>query len=84
MWRLETKRYEPENLDKQISEIFSQLTPDLKIWKSLNEKFDIDLLCGIFMKEEMEGMELSPKSLQALGERGITLGLDVYGPDENA
>ena len=84
MWRLETKRHEPENLDSQISEIFNQLTSDLNKWKSLNEKYDIDLFCGIFMKEEMEGMEISPASLKILGDRGVTLGLDIYGPDDNA
>ncbi len=84
MWRLETKRHEPENLDKQISEIFSQLTTDLEKWKLLNEKYDTDLFCGIFMKEDMEGMEISPESLKILAERGITLGLDIYRPDENA
>jgi hypothetical protein len=35
------------------------------------------------MQEEMEGMEVSPASLKILGERGVTLGLDIYGPDEN-
>ena len=84
MWRLDTNRCEPENLDAQISKIFNQLTNDLTKWKSLNDRYDIDLFCGIFMKEEMEGMEVSPVTLKILGERGVTLGLEIYCPDENA
>jgi hypothetical protein len=31
------------------------------------------------MNESNEGVEISARSLAALGERGITIGLDIYG-----
>ena len=34
---------------------------------------------GIFMGSSNDGLILSAKALQALGERGIALELDVYG-----
>ncbi len=83
MWRLRTNRRQPENLDAQISEIFLKLSPDLSIWESLNNKYNIDLFCGIFMKESMEGMSISPESLKILADRSILLDLDIYGPKEN-
>jgi hypothetical protein len=31
-----------------------------------------------------EGASISPKTLTALGERGIELAVDIYGPDTDA
>jgi hypothetical protein len=84
MWRLQAKKYEPENLDLQISEIFEQLSKDINKWEILSSKYDMDLFCGIFMEKEMEGMDVSVTSLKTLSERGIRLGLDIYGPDDKA
>ena len=83
MWQIRTKRLKPENIDAQISEIFNKLSPDLSIWKSLNNKYKIDLFCGIFMNEDMEGMSLSPVSLKILSDRGIRLDLDIYSSYED-
>ena len=52
------------------------------MWNELASKYDIDLFCGLFMEKGNEGMEISPKTLQALGERNILLGLDIYDPAE--
>lgn len=81
-WRLETTDREPEDLDSQISELLTKTTQDIKVWKSLSDKFEIDLFCGFFLSESNEGLSISPESLVALGKRGITLSLDIYGPDE--
>lgn len=82
MWRLEAEDCEPENLDKQVAEILTKLTSDLKVWKSLSEQFSMDLFCGLFMEKTNEGLELSPATLLALGQREITLGLDIYAPEK--
>ncbi len=49
---------------------------------ALASRFDIDLFCGWFMAGGNEGVELSPATLLALGERGIRLGIDLYAPDD--
>jgi Domain of unknown function (DUF4279) len=72
---------EPENLDAQIASLLGRLSNDLKIWETLASKFRIDLFCGLFLKGGNEGLGISPEMLRALGERGILLGLDIYGPD---
>jgi hypothetical protein len=65
-------------MDGQIQEILSQTTQDLAVWRSIGEKHQIDLFCGLFLGGRNEGMSLSAKSLAALGERGIELALDIY------
>jgi hypothetical protein len=82
MWRLCAKDREPEDMDGQIEEILSQVTNDLVVWRSIGEKHEIDLFCGLFLGVSNEGMSLSPKSLAALGARGIELALDIYSGDD--
>ena len=77
-WRLSATRHEPENLEAQIFEILDQLTSDLAIWRSIGVTCSLDIFCGIFMASGNDGMELSPRAMVALGERGISLGLDIY------
>jgi hypothetical protein len=80
MWLLEATIAEPENIDGQIEEILSKLTQDFSIWQTLSKKFTIDIFCGLFMEESNEGLSLSPKTLSALGDRGIEIGFDIYSP----
>jgi len=82
VWRLNALDREPEDMDSQIQEILSQTTSDLAVWQSLSEKHQIDLFCGLFLGGSNEGMTLSAKSLAALGERGIEMGLDIYSGDD--
>ena len=81
-WRLQATEAEPENLNEQIAEIIGKLNPDLSVWKQLSEKYSVDLFVGLFMVHSNEGMDVSPKSLQLLGERGIVLSLDIYDGSE--
>lgn len=82
MWRLCAKDREPEDMDGQIEELLRQTTSDLAVWRSIGEKHEIDLFCGLFLGVSNEGMSLSSKSLAALGERGIQLALDIYSGDD--
>ena len=80
-WRLSATKQSPGNLDAQIEEILSKLSSDLSVWKNLSERYQVDLFCGLFLNGGNEGLAISPKSLAALGLRGIELGLDIYGGD---
>ncbi|RDH41254.1 DUF4279 domain-containing protein [Zooshikella ganghwensis] len=81
MWRLEAEDMVPGDLDSQVQELLNKLTFDLEVWKSISSKYKVDLFCGLFMEAEMEGIGLSASSLLALGERGIEIDFDMYGPD---
>ena len=80
-WHLHTSDTEPEDLDGQVAELLGRLTCDLSVWADLSSRFNVDLFCGWFMQQGNEGVEISPATLKALGERGIILGLDIYGPE---
>lgn len=82
IWRLEATDATPEDLDGQIAELLGKLTGNLSVWAQISTKYEIDLFCGLFMKCSNEGLWVSAESLKALGERGIELSLDIYGPDE--
>jgi hypothetical protein len=81
MWSLHSEDEEPENLDRQIEDILGKLTADTEVWQALARRYRVDLFCGLFMSGGNEGLSISPTSLLSLGQRGIQLGLDVYGPE---
>jgi hypothetical protein len=83
-WRLEATDTEPEDLNRQVAELLGKLTSDLAVWRDLAKRFNIDLFCGWFMGGDNEGVTVEPQTLQSLGERGIALALDIYGPDGDA
>ena len=71
----------PGDLDAQVQELLARVHQDIVVWRELASRFDFDLFCGWFMAGGNEGVELSPATLLALGERGIRLGVDLYAPD---
>lgn len=83
-WRLAAFDTEPEDLDRQVQELLALLTDDLAVWRDLSAKYSIDLFCGWFMGSSNEGVTISPRTLQQLGERGIELAVDIYGPEADA
>ena len=78
-WILRAERREPGDLDAQIDEIFSKLTSDLSVWKHLATRYRPDLFVGLFLEKSNEGIGLNGKSLSLIADRGVSLGLDVYG-----
>ena len=80
MWRLEAARHTPENLDAQIEEILSKVSSDPGVWMQLRERYTLEIFSGLFMNAEIEGLTISAKTVRALGDRGIELGLDIYAP----
>ena len=79
-WRREVERVSPGDLDGQIDQLLAPLSGDLSVWLRLSSDFDADIYCGLFMQEECEGLGLSPRTLSRLGERGLVLNLEIYGP----
>jgi len=79
-WLLEAVYRQPGDLDSQIAELLSPLTGDIAVWRRLVAQFEVDIFCGLFMKESDEGLDLRPETLEMLGSRGLSLGLCIYGP----
>ncbi len=82
MWALAATPREPEDIDGQIAEILGQLSDDPEVWRTIGQRYEVDLFCGLFMKSGNEGFSLSPGSMRALGLRQIEIGFDLYGPDD--
>jgi hypothetical protein len=81
-WRLRATPREPEDLGGQIIEVLDVLSKDLHVWRSLS-RFEPHFFCGIFMGSSNDGMDLSAKTLLALGERGIGLAFDIYDASDD-
>jgi hypothetical protein len=82
-WRLSATKQAPGNLDAQVEEILSKLSSDLNVWRKISERYRVDLFCGLFLKGGNEGLTISAQSLAALGNRGIEMGLDIYGGESD-
>ena len=80
VWFLDAQTRIPGDLDSQASEILSLLTSNIAVWRDLSSRFYLELYCGLFMRGTNDACELSPTSLLALGERGITFSFEVYAP----
>jgi Domain of unknown function (DUF4279) len=77
-WRLSVKDSTPGDLNGQLLDLLSGLTPDLWVWLELKRRYKCDVFCGLFLDGANEGEELEAETLAALGARGLVLGLDIY------
>lgn len=78
-WRLESGKRSPQDVDGQITEILSAISDDPAVWRELS-RYKPDMFVGLFMSGTNEGLQLRPETLALMAARGITLGLDIYGP----
>lgn len=78
-WRLKAETREPGDLEAQICELFGSLTADLSVWRDL-AKYKPNLFVGLFMNKGNEGIDISAEVLGLLSSRGVSIGLDIYGP----
>jgi len=76
-WLLEVERRSPGDLNGQIAELLKGTTDDLEIWRSLSQRFQSDIFCGLFLNKQMSGIDVSPQTMLTLGERGLLLDLDI-------
>lgn len=80
-WRLRAPASEDADLDGQVDWLLARLTGDTVIWKKLTERYRVDIFCGLFLERRNRGVTLAPKTMAALGARGIEIGFDIYGPE---
>ncbi|GAA0650641.1 DUF4279 domain-containing protein [Brevundimonas lenta] len=79
-WRLVADRQEPADLDWKIRQLFSGLNDDLQAWRSLAGRYRGRVFCGLFLATSNDGLTLQPETLRMIGERGLVVDLDIYGP----
>ena len=79
MWALQAGATEPADLDIQVAQLLGAVTTDLSVWSELSDRYAIRVFCGWFMRVGNEGLSITPTTLAAHADRGITLDLDIYG-----
>jgi len=77
-WILDTNDRTDGDLDSQIDTLFNQLPKEETVWAILKKDFELNLFCGVFLNSGNDGFELRPSTLAMLGQRDISLWLDVY------
>jgi hypothetical protein len=82
MWRLDAPDAAPEDLNAQISALLAMLPTDRAVWQSIAAQYEVDVFCGLFMASTNDVLALSSATLEALGQRGIELVLDIYDSGE--
>jgi hypothetical protein len=65
-------------LDDLINRLLDRVTNELAVWRELDERFRVDLFCGLQLELWNRGLVRSPGTLQRVAERGLKLGLDIY------
>jgi hypothetical protein len=81
-WHLDAAGQQPGNLDAHVADLFGRVNNDLSAWAMLSSEYEIELWCVYFMGEPDEDVQVSAGTLNALGDRGIKLGLRIYSPTE--
>ncbi len=81
MWRLSVDEQSPESLEKQLQELFANMTDDLSVWENIEKQYSADLFVGLFMLETNEGLTISSETLKMISDRHLEIGFDIYAPD---
>jgi hypothetical protein len=82
MWSLVAEETGPADVDAQVTWLINQVSDDLTDWRWLGERFRTRLFCGWFMTHLNEGLTLSSPTLAKLGQRGVLIDIDLYGPGD--
>lgn len=77
-WLLDYPLGAEETIEEGIESLLSGLPGDDQVWATTGERFQVDLLCDVFIRGVNQGFELSPKVLGLLVRRGIKLGVDIF------
>jgi hypothetical protein len=82
-WSLSAAEETPADLDQQLTKLFSGLSDDVEAFRKLAARFKGNVFVGLFLSGFNEGLSLSPTILDAIGQRGLVLDLDIYSGTDN-
>ena len=81
-WRLNVEAEAPDDFDGLVAQLFDQLSSDHDTWLDLSGRFAGNLFVGLFLDSSNEGVPISRETVSAIAARGLSLGLDIYGPTD--
>jgi hypothetical protein len=79
-WILRSRLDRSTLLAKQIEALLDLVTSDIEVWRKLTNRYSVDLFCGVFLDEDNRGFDLPSQLVVRLAERGLSIGVDIYGP----
>lgn len=84
-WTLSAPESIGANIDNQVDWILRLLTKGLIIWKTITEKYAVDIFTGLFLEAMNRGICLAPNTMQKLSSSGIERAFDIYSfePDHS-
>jgi hypothetical protein len=80
-WHLRMEASREDTFDDHIHKLFSTLSPDCVTWRDLSDRYGGNLFVGVFLGSLNEGLTVAPETAFAIGERGLSLQLDIYERD---
>jgi hypothetical protein len=83
-WLLDNPLDAEATIEEGIESLLGGLPGDDRTWVALGQRFQVDLLCDVFVRGVNRGFGLSPRVLGLLAMRGIELGLDIYCEPDDA
>ena len=79
VWSLQSTIASDEQLEAHLLALLEQL-PRPSAIRDLPDDWDAEFFVGLFMRDVNEGFSLSPDLLRQIGDAGLGLGFDIYGP----
>jgi hypothetical protein len=80
-WRLRVEAGDADAFNSQVAQLFATLTTDCATWRDLSGRYGGNLFIGVFLGSLNEGLTITPGTALAMGERGLSLQLDIYERD---
>lgn len=76
-------KFTPESLPLEdccdaVEHILTLFTSNVEAWRSVTTPHRADFFIGLRLDTKNRGIEVSPKLMLLLGERGVKIGFDVY------
>jgi len=81
MWILQGDEQGDSTLEERIHRLLDRVSAASDSWTAL-APYRKNVFCGLYLNAWNQGCSLSSKLLERLGERGLTLDLDIYGNGE--
>jgi hypothetical protein len=82
-WLLESNRPTDEDLEAQVLFLLGRVSSDEAVWRTLTDRFVVDVFCGVFLDDWNQGFALSPLVLTQLARRNLKIDFDIYSnPDD--
>ncbi len=80
-WALESPLPQESELEEHLRWLLDRLLPVcdriVEVGRA-DPRLKVDFFCGLWLKDKMEGLEVTPKTLEGIASLGANLQLDIY------